>query len=600
MRIIYDSFRAEYKSPFGVLRENESCRIRLDIPKTVPVTACELEFRDGCGENIIHVAMQKTGEYGAYGIFTAEFQLPVGLYFYNFRIFKPDSSFRLFKLGHDTNMEAGELWQLSCICAESYVPDWARNAVVYQVFPDRFCREGSCRTEEKLSPWRLHDNWEEMPDWRPNERGEVLNNDFFGGNLRGIKEKLPYLSSLGVTVIYLNPIFMAWSNHRYDTADYLRIDPLLGTEQDFKDLCAAAHGLGMRVILDGVFSHTGDRAKYFREALADPESPFRYWYDFIDYPNEYLCWWNFKTLPNLNKNNPDCRRYLLSDKESVIRHWLRAGADGWRLDVVDELPDSFVEELKQSARVEKADSVIIGEVWEDASNKIAYGIRRRYFFRGQLDGVMNYPLRKAILAFVRGEDSGAGFRNLLETQLENYPPEVLEACFSLLSSHDTPRMQTAISGGGSEDDREKNAVYQISPSSAHFVRERMKMAATLQFTLPGAPTVYYGDEAGMTGGKDPFCRQTFPWGREDTGLQNYYRELSKIHTLLPGLDRAPLEILRAENGILSYRRGDYQTICCSGHEWAVYPCKQVLLGTGYSVENNQITVYPGGYAIVEV
>lgn len=210
----------------------------------------------------------------------------------------------------------------------------------------------------------------------------MLNNDFFGGNFQGITEKLPHIASLGATVLYLNPISKAFSSHRYDTGDYKTPDPMLGTEEDFATLCQEARKLGIHVILDGVFSHTGSNSLYFDRyrafgghgAYADPQSPYRSWYQFYHYPDSYHCWWNFDTLPCVNKMDPTYLDYVIDGPDSVVAHWLRLGADGFRLDVVDELPDAFVLRLKRRIREIKPDALLIGEVWEDASNKIAYDL----------------------------------------------------------------------------------------------------------------------------------------------------------------------------------------------------------------------------------
>ena len=261
-------------------------------------------------------------------------------------------------------------------------------------FPDRTIRE----------------DWGGQPYWRPNERGEVTNSDYFGGTLRGIEEKLPYLKSLHVTCLYLNPIFEAHSNHRYNTADYTKIDPVLGTEEDFQSLCAAAGRLGIRVMLDGVFSHTGSDSVYFNRqgrypqpgAYQSQQSPYFSWYHFISWPEKYHSWWGFETLPEVEETDNNYNKYI-NGRQGVVRKWLKKGASGWRLDVADELPDSFLDQLTEAAKEEKPDAVVLGEVWEDATTKESYGSRRRYLLGRQLDSVMNYPFRNAVFGiFHRG------------------------------------------------------------------------------------------------------------------------------------------------------------------------------------------------------
>ena len=388
----------------------------------------------------------------------------------------------------------------------------------------------------------------------------VRNNDFFGGNFAGIREKLPYLQELGVGVLYLNPIFMAWSNHRYDTADYRRPDPMLGTEEDFRTLCDAAHARGMRVILDGVFSHTGSNSVYFdakhvfgHGAASDPNSPYRRWYRFHHYPDDYEAWWGIRTLPCVEELDETYLHYIIEDEDSVIAHWLRLGADGFRLDVVDELPDEFVRRLRRRMRQIDPQSLLLGEVWEDASNKRAYGVSRRYFVDGELDSVMNYPWRNAIVAFLTDADDGTALGESLMTLAENYPPEVLSCVMNHLGTHDTPRILTVLGEPfrGTKDERARRRMTPVQRKTALM---RLRMAAFLQFTLPGMPCIYYGDEAGMEGFEDPFCRVCYPWGHEDEELQAYYRMMSALRGSSEALRRGGLRVLAAGNGRIAFSR----------------------------------------------
>ena len=348
MRILFDSKLSQFKTPFGVLHPGKPCTMHIQIPVSCRTTRVQLLLlRENCGtEREIEMSLQERGElYECYG---CTFALErAELYFYCFRITTANEQFRLFKQGNDTNMEAGDLWQLSCVEERYPVPEALRGAVMYQIFPDRFYQSGVCDCAEKLRPYYVHESRDELPVYLPNEHGEMLNNDFFGGNLNGIREKLPYLHGLGVEILYLNPIFMAFSNHRYDTYDYKRVDPMLGTEADFTALCEAAHVLGMKIVLDGVFSHVGSRSPYFQSAISNPDSPYRDWFQFKHYPDVYESWWGITTLPCVDKSNESYIRYIIEDEDSVLAHWLRLGADGFRLDVVDELPDAFVERLRR-------------------------------------------------------------------------------------------------------------------------------------------------------------------------------------------------------------------------------------------------------------
>ena len=562
MRILFDSKDPAFKAPFGTLTPNQSCVLQLHIPGSVGALRAEILLCREDGSPCRSFPMEFSRQEGAYCIFRGEFSLEeTGLYFYYFRIFKPDSSFRLFKQGNDTNMEAGDLWQLSCVPDDHTVPDWAKGAVIYQVFPDRFARSGHCDLTGKLQPYVLHENWNEEVFWQPNERGEILNNDFYGGNFRGITEKLPYIASLGATILYLNPICKGFSSHRYDTADYKTPDPMLGTMADFSVLCNEAHKLGIRVVLDGVFSHTGADSLYFdkyghfggKGAAADPASPFRSWYTFHSWPDRYDSWWGFVTLPTVRKTDPAFMDYIIENENSVVAHWLSAGADGFRLDVADELPDSFIAALKRRIRQLKPDALLMGEVWEDASNKIAYGIRRRYFADGELDSVMNYPFRTAILNFLRGADDGRGLENTVMTLAENYPPQVLCCCMTLLGSHDTPRLLTALADDF-DGSREQLAARRLSDRQRQWGKALLQAATFLQFTLPGAPSIYYGDEAGMEGGKDPFNRRPYPWGSEDEALLSHFGALGQLRQNEPALQRGDVRFFRSGEGCVGFAR----------------------------------------------
>ena len=562
MRILFDSKKAFYKTPFGCVTPQEECVLRIHIPVTVETTAVQICVESENGESYVNPKMYKTETQGDYELWQCGISLPdPGLYFYYFRITGKTGSFRLFKYGDDTNMEDGDKWQLSCIPQDFTTPDWAKGAVIYQVFPDRFCKSGDPDLTGKLEPYEVHENWEEEVVWKPTEKGEVLNNDFFGGNFRGITEKMDYIASLGATILYLNPISKSFSSHRYDTGDYKTPDPMLGAAEDFTAMCDAAHARGIKVVLDGVYSHTGSDSLYFdkkktfggKGAYCTKESPYYSWYRFHKYPDCYDSWWGFDTLPTVNKMDPAFVDYIITGKDSVVAHWLNLGADGFRLDVVDELPDEFVRLLKKRIREIRPDALLIGEVWEDASNKISYDIRRRYFVDGELDSVMNYPFRTAILNFLRGIDEGKDFRKRVMTILENYPHQVSLCNMNLLGSHDTPRILTALVDDF-DGDRYALAHRKLSGEQLPLAQKRLKLATVLQFALPGCPSIYYGDEAGMEGGKDPFNRRTYPWGREDEALLAHFRYLGQLRKQHPALRLGDTEVFLAEGGKIGIRR----------------------------------------------
>ncbi len=362
------------------------------------------------------------------------------------------------------------------------------------------------------------------------------NNDYFCGDLKGIEQKLPYLSSLSVNCIYLNPIFEANSNHRYDTADYEKIDPLLGTYEDFKSLCSSAEQYGIKIILDGVFSHTGVDSKYFNKygnydsvgAYNSKESPYFDWYKFTDYPDEYKSWWGIKLLPELIEENENYRNYICAEN-GILRKWLKAGASGWRLDVADELPDVFLDDVREAVKAENGDALIIGEVWEDATNKTAYGERRRYLLGRQLDSVMNYPFCDAVLNFVRFQNADAFFDGVMSI-IEHYPPQVLNVLMNHIGTHDTERAITRLAGPDSEGYGRQWQHEHNKLSDYDYLKgvSMLKLASLIQFTLPGVPSIYYGDEVGMQGMKDPFNRACMEWEKQNRELLKWYKRLGEI------------------------------------------------------------------------
>ena len=460
-------------------------------------------------------------------------------------------------------MDLGGRWQLTVYDGRGHTPEWFGSGVSYQIFPDRFCRSRIPDPAGMVGERTVHENWQDTPDFLPDEQGEIRNRDFFGGDLPGITGKLDYLKGLGVTTVYLNPIFEAASNHRYNTADYLAIDPMLGKEEDFQTLCREAHKRGMRILLDGVFNHTGSVSRYFNAdgsypdvgAAQSAQSPYYNWYHFSRWPTEYDAWWGIKTLPAVEENHPDYREFIFGGRDSVVRHWLRCGADGWRLDVADELPDDFIAQLRCAMEGEKSDALLIGEVWEDGSNKIAYDRRRRYLLGSETHGLMNYPFRTAALQWLCGGDA-SDFRESMETLRENYPPDAYYSAMNFLSTHDTPRILTLLGGEPVPEDKPGRAAARLSPAGYELARRRLMVGAMLLYAFPGSPTVYYGDEAGVQGYEDPLNRRTYPWGQEDERLLAWYRKLGALRCSRPSLQQGGISYPLAAGGGLAVRR------CC--------------------------------------
>lgn len=414
-------------------------------------------------------------------------------------------------------------------------PQRFHGRTMYHVFVDRFAPRGGTRRQGAL----YHARWEEeLLQFGVVPGAPVANNEFFGGTLWGVLEKLDYLQALGVNVLYLSPIFRADSNHKYDTGDYEEIDAQFGGGEAFSALLAECRRRDIWVILDGVFNHTGDDSKYFNKrgnydtfgAFCAKESPYYSWYFFMEHPHRYLCWWDIPILPKLNLKNPEVHRYFLGER-GVIGRYLEQGVSGWRLDVADELPNSFLEDLRALVKEKRGqDGVVLGEVWENAAHKIAYGERRRYFLGRQLDGVMNYPLREGLIAFARDGNAGALCRVLRELWA-SYPTTVCHSLMNILSTHDTERILTVL--GGDPAEGHSNAELRdmrLGAAQRRLAKRQLQIAAALQYTLYGVPSLFYGDEAGLEGYHDPFCRRPYPWGREDHSLLTFYKKLGKIRS----------------------------------------------------------------------
>ncbi len=437
-------------------------------------------------------------------------------------------------------------YQITLHQPRARTPAWFKDAVIYQIFVDRFYQGES---EVELKPWPgslLHSHWENIPYYIRDQEGEVVRWDFFGGNLPGVIEKLPYLKELGIRVIYFNPIFSAPSNHKYDTADYKKIDPFFGNNKIFAHLCQRAEKMGISIILDGVFSHTGSDSIYFNRygtypglgAYQSPSSPYYSWYNFYDYPNHYDCWWGIDSLPNVKEMEPGYLDFIIRDRESVVNQWMKLGAKGWRLDVADELPGEFIRLLKSKIREHDKDSVLIGEVWEDASNKVSYGEKRKYLLGQELDSVTNYPLRQIMIDFILGHNNAQKTHQLLMNLYENYPLHHFYSTMNLIGSHDVPRILTILGEAPPKkyfSSYRDMGEYSLPRQQRGLAIRRLKILALWQLTFPGVPCIYYGDEAGVEGYDDPFCRHTYPWGREEKGLLNWYKKLISLRNKNPAL-----------------------------------------------------------------
>ena len=559
---VFDSRSESCKKPYGAVPCGTAVSYTVRPLRREGWSRCVLVTQREFSGQTAELELPCTGQDGDRNRFSGIFSAPAEpeLVWYWFRLFREDGSSILLDRSGYHGGENVQSWQLT-VYEESSTPAWFGCGVVYQIFPDRFCRLELPDPAGMVGSRTIHENWSNLPDWRPDAQGEVRNCDFFGGSLQGILSKLDDLADFGVTVLYLNPVFESASNHRYNTADYRAIDPMLGTEDDFHHLCQEAKRRGIRVILDGVFNHTGSQSRYFNAdgfysdtgAAQSPDSPYYHWYSFHPWPADYDAWWGIRTLPAVQEDAPDYRDFIIRGQDSVVRHWLRAGASGWRLDVADELPDDFIGEIRTAMEETAPDSFLLGEVWEDATTKIAYSMRRRYLLGQELHGVMNYPFRTALIAYLLGGDADE-FRETLESLRENYPPHAFYSLMNFLSTHDTPRILTVLGADRVPDSKEERAVFRLSPAERQLGLKRLRLAALVLFTFPGAPTVYYGDEAGMEGWEDPFNRAGYPWGQEDSELKSFFSKLAHLRREQPALQTGQLHWRWTAGSLLVFAR----------------------------------------------
>ena len=559
---VFDSRSESCKKPYGAVPCGTAVSYTVRPLRREGWSRCVLVTQREFSGQTAELELPCTGQDGDRNRFSGIFSAPAEpeLVWYWFRLFREDGSSILLDRSGYHGGENVQGWQLT-VYEESSTPAWFGCGVVYQIFPDRFCRLELPDPAGMVGSRTIHENWSDLPDWRPDAQGEVRNCDFFGGSLQGILSKLDDLADFGVTVLYLNPVFESASNHRYNTADYRAIDPMLGTEDDFHHLCQEAKRRGIRVILDGVFNHTGSQSRYFNAdgfysdtgAAQSPASPYYHWYSFHPWPADYDAWWGIRTLPAVREDAPDYRDFIIRGQDSVVRHWLRAGASGWRLDVADELPDDFIGEIRTAMEETAPDSFLLGEVWEDATTKIAYSTRRRYLLGQELHGVMNYPFRTALIAYLLGGDADE-FRETLESLRENYPPHAFYSLMNFLSTHDTPRILTVLGADHVPGSKEERAVFRLSPARRQLGLKRLRLAALVLFTFPGAPTVYYGDEAGMEGWEDPFNRAGYPWGQEDSELKSFFSKLAHLRREQPALQTGQLHWRWTAGSLLVFAR----------------------------------------------
>lgn len=528
--LLHDSHNEFYRTPSGPAPAGSNVLIRLHCDEATSVV-----LRTWMTEELCYT-MLPTAEH----VWEVAIPLPTtpGLFWYYFLIYRKDG--RTIRYGNQPDKLGGvgvaydhgepESFQITLYDPAYKTPNAFHGANIYQIFPDRF-RHAPTKAVDDRKDRYVHKNWNEellgVGDLRGGKYQEL---DFYGGTLTGIQEKLPYLKDMGIDIIYLNPIFRARSNHRYDTGNYTQVDPLCGTNTEFTELCEAAKKVGIRVMLDGVFSHTGEDSVYFNHfghyptlgAYQGQSSPYYDWYTFNHYPEDYKAWWGILSLPELRKDNPEYQKFMFQPHEGVVPRWIEAGSCGWRLDVADELPVDFLRKLRAAAKAADPEAVVLGEVWEDASNKVAYGETRCYCTGDTLDSVMNYPVREAILNFVMGKTSASTFVRLIHHQEEVYPAQFRYALMNLVGNHDRCRALNILAGRECQELSKADQQHvHLNVEEYELAVRRYKLCIDLLCALPGCATVYYGDEVGLTGCHDPWNRRAFPWGREDKSLQKY-------------------------------------------------------------------------------
>ncbi len=509
---------------------------------------------------------------GSFDVYEAKIDLTllgIGLYYYTYELsnFEKSEFYGKRALNGEIfpleNRYDGAI-QLTVYKEKENHPFWLNGGIMYHIFVDRFAKSGKLKKKDTAI---INDDWYEgVPQYPEYPGADVENNMFFGGDLFGIIEKLDYIKSLGVNCIYLSPIFDAYSNHKYDTADYMSIDPMFGDEDTLEKLIFEAKCRGIQIIFDGVFNHTGADSIYFNKfgtydslgAYQSEKSPYYEWYNFKDYPNKYECWWDVQILPRVKSDTPSYKNFILGDG-GVIEKWMKKGIAGFRLDVADELSDDFLKTLNSKLKGINPNGIIYGEVWEDASNKIAYETRKKYFLGDELDSVMNYPLREAIIDYVKNGD----FEKLNDTftmLYSHYPKASCDLLMNVLGTHDTERILTVLGGESSDGyTNEQLSTMKMSSDELKIAINRLKMAYVVNATVPGIPCIFYGDEVGMQGYRDPFNRLPFPWGRENNEILEFYKKIGEIRTKESLYRNGSFKLLRCDSEVLAFARHDQKS-----------------------------------------
>ena len=628
-KVFFDSQDELYKAPFGAVAAGES--VRFSIAAGEDVTSAVLVIK---GAASVPMAIDESG------LWTATTTIPaMGEYDYYFAlsngstvaIYGDDDGY--YGPGCVTDLTNVKPYDLVVYEAGYETPDWMKNAVIYQIFPDRFFNGDE--SNDRAQTWaRGEVNYEFITDWytlpeNPEQEGlltqeEYLSsgawygdgqwsNEIYGGDLKGIIERIDYLKALGVNVIYLNPVFWSISNHRYDAVSYTEIDPILGTLGDFEELVAVAEANDMHIILDGVFNHVSDDSVYFdryykflgssekigaypywayvydamaEQGMTQPEAEaaavsffgenygitdysYTEWFHVSSTPAtwadniglragkpvySYEGWWGYDSMPIIYSTNGseyqtgNWAEEIIEGENSVNAYWISKGMNGWRLDVANEVSDETWQHFRDSVKALDSEAVIIGEIWDDAT---------KYLMGDMYDSVMNYLFRNAVTNFAKGSSADQTAKEL-EKIRERYPEEAFYAMMNLVGSHDTTRLLSYLDGiGDDRNQKDFDSAFPTYEKTSQLAKDRQYLVAFLQFTYPGAPTIYYGDEIGMVGSDDPDDRRAFEWGKGNEALVNWYARLAAIRNAYPALRTGAVEMIDTNHSsLMGYYRDE--------------------------------------------
>ena len=544
IQAMHDSQSLEFRKPFGAVEVGQKVKLSIKVDKEI-VVAVQLILFDGTK---ISKGMKK--EYLNSGEFKYSVEIDtsdtLGLLEYYFILI--DGYDRLYYGNNDEHLGGiGQIYNYNpvpyqvTVYEKSHLPEWYKEGVVYQILVDRFCNGNkdnaiNCPKENSF----IYGRWEDNPMYIKDNMGRIVRWDFYGGNIKGIINKLDYIKSLGANIIQLSPVFRSSSCHKYDAGNYEYIDEMFGTNDEFKELCKVAEGKGIKVILEAVFSYTSSDSKYFNKlgnydeigAYNSPNSKYHSWYKFIQYPYQYESWWGINERPNVNVMDKSYIDYIIKGENSIVKKWIDLGASGWRLNVIDELADEFIELIRKRIEEIDKDAVLIGDIWDDASNKVSYSKRRKYLQGNEVQAVTNYPVRESMINFTKGYITSQRLKQKVMSLYENYPRESFYGNINISGTNDTERILTVL---------DENI-------------ELLRLLVVIQFTLPGVPLIYYGDEIGLKGGREPDNRRSYPWGKENKNLLEFYREIAKIRNSENGLKKGDLSIYETDSDVFAFER----------------------------------------------